>query len=1090
MTKIHFSPLHNHSEYSILDGVQQIGPMVKHASEIGIQSMALTDHGAMYGMIEFVEECRSKQIKPIIGMEAYLAPRTIKDKEPEDRKSYHLVLLAENQIGYNNLCKMVSISNKDGYYYKPRIDKSILQEYNDGVIALTACGFGEFNSKLIQDDYNGACAIAQEYKDIFGENFYLEVQNHGLAFQNKIIPLQLEIAKKMDIVPVCTNDSHFIKKGQHKIQDLMWAINDKKTFFDANRRTVESEEAYLKTANEMLLAFSGHEYLVENTNIIANKISDFLDTKTIHFPNFPIPKNETNESYLHRLAFDGLEKRFMQFNLDISLRESYIKRMNYELEIINEKGFATYFLIVQDFVEYAKKNNYPVGVGRGSVGSSLVAWCLGITEIDPLKYNLVFERFLNPQRYTIPDIDIDFDPQSREHIIEYVKNKYGSEHVGHIITFNKMKARSSIRDAARPQGIPLSEVDKLAKSVPWGPNVTLQDAIKDSPDFKKYINEDAGLMATYIYAKEIEGHVRNSGVHPAGVIIGKYALDKCVPVQYDDAGTAIVQYDMNSVEKAGLIKMDFLGLRTLTYIYKTLELIKKRHNIDIDINNIDMSNKDVYKELSLGNTVGIFQLENSGMNRLLKDMRPDNINDIIACISLYRPGPMNSGLHHLYVKRKHGLEPLDYEHSVIEPILRDTYGVLTYQEQIAQLFVDMAGMTMAEAVSVLKVIGKKRDKSEIEPYRKLFTEGSYKIHQIDFEKSNKIFDEILEFAGYGFNKSHATAYGIIGYQTAWLKTFYPLEFYCAYLSTEMNNHDKILQICTEMKRKGIDILPPDINKSDINFAIDGNNIRYGLCAIKNVGEKAAFSILEERILNGKYDDIINFILRRNQTKVTTRVIESLILAGATSSLDGTRQQHLALFNDLLIDKNSENSSFVKNYKKKQLSLFEPLDNGGGGMVHYPIVVEPSILSQLNQERKLIGLYVSDHPMKRWPLLNKYITHKIEDLDYSLDGENVTLAGVICDIKEKTSKKKNKYFIFNLEDVSGIIECYVYGRKYDEFVDCGFFKEGLPILLKGKLQADDSVVDSLFFNETEGSNKSALRMICYKATQIIVRNKND
>ncbi|HYE78360.1 MAG TPA: DNA polymerase III subunit alpha, partial [bacterium] len=1056
-----FVHAHCHSEYSLLDGLMRISDWVPRAAAMGYESLCLTDHGVMYGAVEFYETCKQHGIKPIIGMEAYIAPGSRLERAwGPGSYPYHLILLAANETGYRNLMQLCSIGYLEGFYRKPRIDKEVLRAHSEGVVALTACLKGEVNWKLAHDDTAGAYQSARDYLDIFGpERFFMEIQRHGLPDQDRIIPLQLKLAEELGVTPVATNDAHYLQPEAASHQDVMMCIAMNKKVTDSDRLKMSSDQMFFKDLPQMVQTFAGLEQLLINSQKISDLCDHHLDLGKFHFPEFPVPPGMDTRTYLAKLAKEGLGRRRPNCGV------AYHDRLDYELGVIDRMGFNAYFLIVQDFVNFAKDAGIEVGPGRGSAAGSLVAFATGITDIDPIEYGLIFERFLNPERASMPDVDIDFAPERRHEVIQYVSEKYGHDRVCQIVTFNRMKARAAIRDAGRVLDIPLPEVDKLAKLVPWGPKITLDEALETVPELRQKQRENPEIAKLLDTAKGIEGLCRNAGIHPAGIVIAQGPVSQHVPLQRMNNGEVVAQYDMTNVEKIGLVKMDFLGLKTLTYIRDCLTLVEQRRGKKIDIATIPVDDKKTFELLGSGDTLGLFQLEGSGMRALLMDMEPDKLGDIIACIALYRPGPLNSGLHIKYVKRKHGEERFDYPHPLMEPILGETYGVLTYQEQIAQLFVDLAGMTLGSAVKVIKIISKKRSREEINEYREGFVQGAKKLHGIPEKVTNQLFDEIIEFAGYGFNKAHSAAYGVVAYRTAYLKANYPEEFYTAYLTSEMENHAKLALIVAEMKDRGIPLVRPDINLSGVGFTIEDDasppgprtsasghsatRVRFGLAGIKGMGEKAAEGIIEERGAR-PFADLADFCSRIDCKVVNKGTLEALIGAGALDPLPGNRAQKLAALDACL--------EYAKNRQEDQAKGQGNLFGGGVATAAPPAAVSLPDLPELPEqellvrERQLTGLFLTRHPVEEeWPRL-KRLVKPIGDLSADDEGVKMKLAGLVSGLQRKRSKNLAPYAIFNLEDVTGTIEALVFPQAFERLKF--HLADDQIVVCAGRLQVDE------------------------------------
>ncbi len=1038
-----FCHLHLHTEYSLLDGVNRIPDVAEACKKTGMDAVAITDHGVMYGAIEFLEACRKVGIKPIIGCEMYVAPGSRRDRSQDRRSSNsHLVLLALDDTGYRNLSTLVSLSYKEGLYYKPRIDHELISQYSEGLVALSACLRGEINGCLLQDATERAMEIAGFYKDVFGpERFYLEIQDHGLADQERINPKLVDISRQMGLGLVATNDSHFLTPKDRAIQDVMICIQTGKKLSDPQRFRAYTPDHYLKTPDEMGRIFRHIPEALSNTGRIADMVTFDPSLEAFHFPEFNPPDGSTPEEYLRGKALKGLKQK-----LEGNIPESYSTQLDYELNVICDMGFASYFLIVADFVGWAKERNIPVGPGRGSAASSLASYAMGITGLDPIQYGLVFERFLNPARKSMPDIDIDFEPAGRAEVIEYVTNQYGAEHVCQIVTFNRLKARAAIRDVGRVLEVPLGEVDKMAKLIPWGSS--LDKAIKTSPDFAQAY-EATDLTRSWIdTARAVEGLARNAGVHAAGVIICADPIWHHAPVQVMESESGgVCQYSMNDAEKVGLVKMDFLGLRTLTYLQEACSNIKATRGKEIDLTHIPLDDSATYKMLSEGNVLGVFQMEGGGMRDLLMAIAPDNIEDLIATIALFRPGPMENNLHTQYARRKNKKEKVTVRHPLQEPILNPTYGVLTYQEQISFMLQALGGIDIATATLVMKLISKKKDRATIAEYKENFLKGAEE-RGIDRGTARDIWSEMEAFAGYGFNKAHSAAYGLIAYRTAYLKANYPLEFYAAYMSSEMQNPDKIGWIVDEMKRKGIPVHPPDVNQSREKFTVEGDGIRYGLAAIKGVGIQAVKSIADEREQNGPHEDIFELAGRIDLRLVNKGALEALITAGACDSLKGSRRAAQEAVSDAL----EYGKRRQEDAARGQVALFS-VSGDLGGRPRTPDLDEYPLPELLRMEKQSLGFYLSHHPLEDiWDEIKGFTRERIVDLVEMRDGRKVRVGGMLGWLSRRTSKKMQQYALFNLEDLTGKVEGIIFPQACERFGN--LLEPDAFVVIKGRLRIEE------------------------------------
>jgi len=847
-----FAHLHVHTNYSLLDGACEIDKLAKRLSELGMKSCAITDHGAMYGVIEFYKKMRAYGIKPIIGAEVYMAERTMHDKETGiDEEQYHLVLLAKDNNGYKNLMKLVSLGFMEGFYYKPRVDMDVLSKYSEGLIALSACLAGKIPSLLLKGNFEEAKQTALKFNSIFGQdNFFIEVQDHGLLEQRKIMNDLIRLSKETGIPLVATNDVHYIQKEDALAQDVLMCIQTGKTLDDENRMKFESSEFYLKSPEEMEQLFSYIPEALENTLRIAERCNVTLEFGKVHLPSFKVPEGLSEDEYLRQLCYKGARERFPVITDEIR------QRLDYELETIKEMGYSSYFLIVWDFINYARQNGIMVGPGRGSAAGSLVAYCLYITNIDPLKYNLLFERFLNPERISMPDIDVDFCYERRQEVIDYVVQKYGQDRVAQIVTFGTMAARAAIRDVGRVMGYPYGEVDRIAKMVPSELGITIESALALNPELKKLYDENERVRRLIDIAKDLEGFPRHASTHAAGVVISKDPIVEHVPLHKLGDSNVATQYTMTALEELGLLKMDFLGLRTLTVIRDAINIIRRTKNVEINLDKLPLDDKKVYELLSQGNTAGVFQLESTGMRNLLMELKPEVFQDIVAIIGLYRPGPLGSGAADDFIRSKNGLKPIKYLHPKLEPILSETYGIILYQEQAMKIAQELAGFSLGQADILRKAMGKKKQ-DVMAAQRESFINGCVN-NGIDKTTAAKIFDEISYFAGYGFNKAHTAAYAVIAYQTAYLKAHFPVEYMAALLTSVTDNSDKVAYYINECRHLGIEVLPPDINESYETFTVVSDKIRFGLTAVKNVGLNVAKAIIQTRKSKGKFTSFTDF----------------------------------------------------------------------------------------------------------------------------------------------------------------------------------------------------------------------------------------
>lgn len=1039
-----FVHLHLHTCYSLLDGAVKIPDLVQTARDMGMEALAITDHGAMYGVVEFYKEARKAGLKPIIGCEVYVAPRSCLDKAPNvDDTPAHLVLLAENQEGYHNLLKLVSTAWLEGFYYKPRVDKQLLRKHSRGLIALSACLAGELPSLLLQGKREEARQAALEYRDIFGENnFYLELQDHGLPEQRRANSGLLELAASTGLPLVASNDVHYLKREDASIQDILLCIQTGKNLQDQDRLRFETPEFYFKSAGEMALLFGDYPQALANSVEIARRCQVDFTFGENHLPVYRVPDGDTADSYLAGLCREGLKKRYGPID------EKQQERLEYELAVIKKMGYSSYFLIVWDFIRYAKKKGIFVGPGRGSAAGSLVSYCLEITDIDPLKYDLLFERFLNPERVSMPDIDIDFCFERRGEIIEYVVGKYGADRVAQIITFGTMAARAAIRDTGRAMGVPLALVDKVAKLIPPEIGVTIARALEVSPELVQLAEQDAAVGELLKAARVLEGMPRHAGTHAAGLVISQKPLVEYLPLQRTSEGLISTQFDKDTVEEIGLLKMDLLGLRTLTVINKAVNMVAANRQVKVDFNRIPLDDAKTYRLLAEGDTIGVFQLESSGLRAILRELRPQTFEDIIALVALYRPGPLGSGMIEDFIKRRHGEVEVSYLHPALAPILKTTYGVIVYQEQVMRIASDLAGFTLGEADLLRRAMGKKKPEI-IAGLRKQFITGAAG-KRIDEITAGRIFDLMEYFAGYGFNKSHSAAYALLAYQTAYLKAHYPVEFMAALLTSVIESKDRVPFYIEECRQRKIDILPPDVNESNENFLVSGNKIRFGLAAIKQVGCQAIEAIIEGR-KDGRYTSLQDFCQRADLGQVNRRVVENLIKAGAFSSVPGSRAQLLEILHVCI----EQGMTWQKQKDSNQLSLF---DFTAQKESYDPPILLPQVRDHtekeiLQMEKEVLGLYLSGHPLKEYQeMIKNKTSHLIEDLPDAGDGRMVTVAGLLTALRRAVTKRGDTMAYFSLEDLSGSVECLLFHKnmmKYNSLL-----QNDLPVLVRGRLNLQE------------------------------------
>lgn len=1037
-----FCHLHTHTEYSLLDGEASIKKLIARVKELGMTSCAITDHGSMYGVVDFYREANAQGIHPVIGCEVYMAPRSRFDKVHDiDNKTSHLILLAENQTGYKNLIKMVSSGYIDGFYYKPRIDFELLKEHSEGIIALSACLAGEVPKALLNGNYDEAKNIVKKYVDVLGkDNYFLEIQDHGIAEQKRIIPEIIKLSQETGVDVVATNDIHYLKKEDAKYQDVLMCIQMEKTIDDPDRMRFETEEFYIKSPEEMADLFEYIPSAVENTAKIAKRCNVDFDFNTRHLPSYDVPNGMDAFEYLTKLCSEGLEKRYTPVS------EELRKRLDYELNVIKNMGFVDYFLIVWDFIHFAKNNGVTVGPGRGSAAGSLVSYTLGITTVDPIKYGLIFERFLNPERVSMPDIDIDFAPEGRQKVIDYVVEKYGEGQVAQIITFGTMKAKLAIRDVGRALNIPYAEVDRVAKLVPFDLKMTIQKAIDISSELHALYENEPKIKELLDTSMALEGLPRHASTHAAGVVITSEPIVNYVPLQLNADNFITTQFTKDTVENLGLLKMDFLGLRNLTVIENAVNIIKKTRGIDIDIDNIDYNSREVYELISSGNTDGVFQLESAGMQSFMQELKPDSLEDVIAGIALYRPGPMEQIPR--YIKSKKNPETIKYKHPLLKNILDVTYGCMVYQEQVLEIVRELAGYSLGKADQMRRTISKKKaDQMVIE--RKNFIYGSDDgeipgciKNGIDEETAISIFDEINDFANYAFNKSHAAAYAFVTYQTAYLKTFYPVE-YMASLISSIDDLDKINHYIANCKDMGIDRLPPDVNKSEDTFTVENGSIRFGLSAVKNVGKAMIVNLVAERNANGEFKSFADFVDRMTGRDINKRAVEGLIACGAFDSMGIKRSQLLAVYERTL----EGTARQARENVAGQMSLFDSADEDTE--MEFPDIPELDKKMLLKMEKQSTGLYFSGHPMEEYSDKIKKLTkynisdvlssvHRDEDGNYHAadgglkDGDMLLICAAIASRKNKMTRQNAQMAFLNLEDIYGSVECIVFPKVLSEY----------------------------------------------------------
>ena len=1061
-----FCHLHCHTEYSLLDGANKVDKLFQRIKSLKQPAVAMTDHGNMFGAIEFYREAMKQGIKPIIGCEIYVAPTSRFEKKGVDKgpKEYnnHLILLAMNREGYRNLCKLVSLGYMEGFYYKPRIDKELLRELNGGLIALSACLQGEVCQALSAGNIEKAKTAAETYASIFDDRYYIEIQDNKLAEQERVNRLLVELGKDLSIPVVATNDCHYGERGDFHAHDVLLCVQTGKTVDEDNRLKMETDELYLKSAEEVKRGFDYCPEAVERTLEIADRCNLEIEFGKYHFPAFTPPKEISLDDYLDELAYDGLQERLEGID-DTALRKVYEDRLKYELEVIKRMQFPGYFLVVADFINYAKKNGIPVGPGRGSSAGSLVAYALKITDLDPIRHVLLFERFLNPERRSMPDIDVDFCIRGRAQVIQYVKDKYGADRVAQIATFGTLKAKAAIKDVGRALGFSFAETDAIAKLIPapkQGFDYPLTESIKMEPRLQDLLRSDPRVKNLMDHALRLEGLTRHASTHAAGVVLSNLPLVDHLPLFVDKEGGIVTQFDMGSVEKIGLVKFDFLGLKTLTLIHDCLKLIETTRGLKVDLERLPLDDKKTYRLLCNGNTTGVFQLESTGIREMTVKIRPNCFEDLVAILALYRPGPLDSGMAEEYIKRKHGKEKIKYLHPLSEPILKDTYGVIVYQEQVMQIAQVLGGYSMGDADILRRAMGKK-DPEEMAAQRERFIEGAKK-KKIDAQRAAEIFDQMETFARYGFNKSHSAAYALVSYQTAYLKTHYPVEFMAGLMTSEMGDTDKVIKNLAECRAREIEVLAPDINESRAHFTPVGDKIRFGLAAVKNVGEKAVEVILESRAKEGSFDSLYDFCRRVDLTAVNRRVIESLIKCGAFDSTQMSRARMLAALDEAM----RVGQAFQRDSQSNQIDIFGLL--GGDSQAakkpghFYPQVEEWSVQQSLAFEKEALGFYITGHPLDKYDRVIKRITSgTIAELKEKAATGDVKISGVVSALKLRNTKKGDRYGSFNLEDKSGFVEVVAWPDVYRKSLE--FLNSDDPIYVKGRTEVGEERMQ-IFANE--------------------------
>ena len=1056
---MNFTHLHVHTEYSLLDGSNKINEYVSRVKELGMKSAAITDHGVMFGCIDFYKAAKAAGIKPILGCEVYVAPgsRFDKEKGKEEDRYYHLVLLAETQEGYQNLIKIVSYGFVDGFYYKPRVDMELLEQYHEGIIALSACLAGEVARNLARGFYEEGKKAALRYEKVFGKgNFFLELQDHGIPEQRQVNHELIRMSRETGIELVATNDVHYTYSSDAEAHDILLCVQTGKLLKDENRMRYEGGQYYVKSEEEMRRLFPYAPEAIENTGKIAERCNVEIEFGVTKLPKFDVPEGYTAWEYLNKLCFEGLDKRYTDN------KEELKKRLNYELGVIKDMGYVDYFLIVWDFIRYAREQGIMVGPGRGSAAGSLVSYTLGITKLDPIKYDLLFERFLNPERVSMPDIDVDFCFERRQEVIDYVVEKYGKDQVVQIVTFGTMAARGVIKDVGRVMDVPYVQCDTIAKMIPQELNITIDKAMKANPELKKIYETDETVRKLIDMSRRLEGLPRHTSMHAAGVVISQKPVMEYVPLSRGSDGSLVTQFTMTTLEELGLLKMDFLGLRTLTVIQNAEKLVRRDKGIELDMDKIDYEDKKVYGMLGVGKTEGVFQLESTGMKNFMKELKPGNLEDIIAGLSLYRPGPMD--FIPQYIKGKNNPDEIHYDCPELEPILKATYGCIVYQEQVMQIVRSLGGYTLGRSDLVRRAMSKKKA-SVMEKERQNFVYGNEEegvpgcIHRGISEKTaNKIYDDMIDFAKYAFNKSHAAAYAVVSYQTAFLKYYYPVEYMAALMTSVIHNPSKVAEYILSSRKMQIEILPPDINFGESEFSADHGAIRYGLSAIKSLGAPMIRAIVEERNENGKYQSLRDFIERMSGRELNKRAIENLIKAGALDQVAGNRRQKLMVYAEIVDAVNQEK----KNAMTGQMSLFDLIsdEEKEAYEIQMPKVEEYSKEELLSFEKEVLGVYISGHPLEeyeeRW---RKNITARTVDfqIDEELgtskagDGEIAVIGGIITNKTVKYTRNNKVMAFLTIEDLVGTVEVVVFPNDYEKNVQK--MEEDSKVFIRGKVQGD-------------------------------------
>lgn len=1055
-----FVHLHVHTEYSLLDGSNKIRDYVARVKELGMNAAAITDHGVMYGCIQFYKECMAQGIKPILGCEVYVAPGSRFDRESAsgENRYYHLILLAENLQGYHNLMKITSRGFTEGFYYKPRVDLELLRKYHEGIIALSACLAGEVASNLARNRYEEAKAAALRYEDIFGKgNFFLELQDHGIPAQRIVNPQLLRMSEETGIELVCTNDCHYTRAEDADAHDILLCIQTGKKVSDENRLRYEGGQYYVKSEEEMAALFPYARQALDNTQRIADRCQVEIRFHELKLPKYEVPEGFTSWTYLQKLCYDGAERLYHPVTQEIR------DRLEYELNTIRTMGYVDYFLIVWDYVHFAKEHNIPVGPGRGSAAGSMVSYTMGITELDPLKYSLLFERFLNPERVSMPDIDVDFGFEQRQEVIDYVVRKYHKDRVVQIVTFGTMAARNAIRDVGRVMDLPYALCDATAKMIPNELNITIDKALTMNPDLKRAYDSDEQVHHLIDMARKLEGLPRHTSMHAAGVVISSRPVDEFVPLQRAADGTITTQYNMTELEELGLLKMDFLGLRTLTVIQDATNMAERRTGLKIDLRKVDYNDPKVMKMIGEGRCEGVFQLESAGMTSFMKELKPTSLEDIVAGVALYRPGPMDFIPD--YIKGKKHPELVRYDTPQLEPILKSTYGCIIYQEQVINIVRELAGYSYGSADLLRRAMSKKK-MHVMEEERQNFVYGSEEKNipgcirnGIDEQTANKIYDEMIDFARYAFNKSHAACYAVVTFQTAWLKCYYPVEFMAALMTSVIDNAGKCSEYMLHCRKMGIEILPPDINRSESSFSVEGGKIRYALSAVKGIGRPVMEAIEAERALNGPFKSLRDFCERLSGREVNKRTLENFIKAGAFDCFGGTRRQYMQVYS-LILDQVSQDR---KNNLAGQMNLFDFMGEEAGKQfeIRLPDVGEFNKEEKLAFEKEVTGIYISGHPLEKYEEkwrknVSAVTTDFLPDEESGIpkvgDGNRVTVGGMITAKTIKYTKTNQTMAFLTLEDLLGTMEIIVFPKSYEQY--SGMIDTDAKVFIRGRVSVEE------------------------------------